>query len=216
MASFFIHYHRDNNYISFLFLLILAISTIMTTFAQTDCQKTLEQYMKQYPASDLCDVYKFCFQDVFGPAHLTIDTAKSIKYIEEELEKSKTLGGPDYEFVGCDGNYVRVNISLVKRSILTASDLALCLSRSADVQNPMSVEDWSYRWHELEEILNNITPRPGHFALDSESIESLLNRGGYTVRHSYSYNSTYNFHYRIIRRDIFEQEILPLLKTKRK
>lgn len=184
--------------------------------AQDPCGERLQDYMKEFPASDLCDVYKFCFQDVFGPAHLSIDSVSAVKSIESELEKSKTLGGPDYQYTGCHGYYVRVNLSLVKKSTLTASQLASCLSRSVDPPYSMSVEEWRYRWGELENILLNMSPSPGHFTLDSESIESLLDRGGYAVHHSYSFNSTYNFHYRIIRRDIFEAEILPLISKPKK
>jgi len=184
--------------------------------AQPDCRKVLQEYMNHYPASDLCDVYKFCFQDIFGPAHLTIDTAQSVRYIQDEIAKSKQLDGPDYEYVGCEGNYVRVNLSLVKRGLLNTAQLASCLARSVEVPHIMTVEEWKYRWNELENILVNMKPSPGHFTLDSESIESLLDRGGYTVHHSYSYNSTYNFHYRIIRRDIFENEILPLISSAKK
>ena len=202
-------------------MLIVAIlgfhfPNIMSQVVNPDsCTKRLQDYMKEFPASDLCDVYKFCFQDVFGPAHLAIDSASAVKSIDGEIEKSKTLGGPDYQYTGCEGNYVRVNLSLVKNRTLTASQLASCLARSVNPPHPMSVEEWKYRWGELETILLNMKPSPGHFALDSESIESLLDRGGYAVHHSYSFNSTYNFHYRIVRRDIFESEILPLI-TKRK
>ena len=181
-----------------------------------DCGETLQRYMKTYPASDLCDVYKFCFQDVFGPAHLSLDTVKNIKNINEEIARFKTLNGPDYEYTGCEGNYVRVNLSLVKRGVLEAHSLADCLSRSSEPPNLMTIEEWKYRWGQLEKTLLHTTPQPGHFALDSESIEALLDRGGYAVHHSYSYNSTYNFHYRIIRRDIFEKEILPLISTVKK
>ena len=68
--------------------------------------------MEEFPASDLCDVYKFCFQDVFGPAHIVesghgvLDSAKCVKNIEEEIAKSKQLGGPEYQYTGCEGNYV--------------------------------------------------------------------------------------------------------------
>lgn len=188
------------------------IPNMMSQVVNPDsCSKRLQDYMKEFPSSDLCDVYKFCFQDVFGPAHLAIDSSSAVKSIEIELEKSKTLGGPDYQYTGCECNYVRVNLSLVKKGILTASLLASCLARSVNPPHPMSVEEWKYRWGELENILFNMKPSPGHFTLDSESIESLLDRGGYAVHHSYSFNSTYNFHYRIIRRDIFESEILPLI-----
>lgn len=209
-----------------LFVVMFAISASINAQSvhapQDDCRKTLQRYMDQFPQSDLCDVYKFCFQDVFGPAHIVesghgvLGSAKCVKNIEEEIAKSKQLGGPDYQYTGCEGNYVRVNLSIVKSGKLTAAQLADCLCRSVEPPYQMSIEEWKYRWSQLEHILVSMKPAPGHFTMDSESIESLLERGGYTVHHSYSFNSTYNFHYRIIRRDVFEKEILPLISNTKK
>lgn len=189
-----------------------AVVTFMgSVSAQENCEKRLQQYMKEFPESDLCDVYKFCFQDVFGPAHLNIDSAAAIKSIEGELAKAKTLGGPDYQYVGCEGNYVRVNLRLVKNGTLSVSKLAGYIARSSQTPVQMTVEEWHYRWDELEEVASKLKPRPGHFSLDSQSLNDLLERGGYAAHHSYAFNSTYNFRYRIVRKDLFEAEILPML-----
>lgn len=194
-------------------IILLSMAFVSQTLAQEDCRKALQRYMKTYPASDLCDVYKFCFQDVFGPEHLTLDSAKAAAYLQGELEKYSTLGGPDYEPTGCKGNYVRVNLRLVRQGKITAEHLLDCLLRSAQGNTPVDLDEWRYRWSEIETLLSAMEPRPNHFALDSDSIEKLLARGGYVVHHSYPYNSTYNFHYRLIRRDIFEQEILPKIEN---
>lgn len=193
-------------------IITMAVSAFLDTVsAQENCEKRLQEYMKGFPESDLCDVYKFCFQDVFGPAHLNIDSAAAIKSIEGELAKAKTLGGPDYQYVGCEGNYVRVNLRLVKNGTLSVSKLAGYIARSSQTPVQMTVEEWHYRWDELEEVASKLNPRPGHFSLDSQSLNDLLERGGYAAHHSYAFNSTYNFRYRIVRKDLFEAEILPML-----
>jgi hypothetical protein len=46
---------------------------------------------------------------------------------------------------------------------------------------------------------------------DKQLIDSVLNRDRYALSHSPEYREAYNPHYRIVRRDIFEQEILPRL-----
>lgn len=196
------------------YLKLILMAVILFPYAvsaQDVCVKRLQQYMKEFPESDLCDVYKFCFQDVFGPAHLNIDSVAAEKNIVGELAKAKTLGGPDYQYVGCEGNYVRVNLRLVKNGTVTASKLAGCLARSSQSPAQMSVEEWRYRWDELEEVASKLSPRPGHFALDRQSLNDLLEKGGYAAHHSYAFNSTYNFRYLIVRKDIFESEILPLI-----
>ena len=198
-------------YLKLIVIMVAVVTFPHTVNAQDDCRKRLQQYMKEFPESDLCDVYKFCFQDVFGPAHLNIDSAAAVKNIEGELAKAKTLGGPDYQYVGCEGNYVRVNLRLVKNGTVAASKLGGCLARSTQPPVQMTVEEWRYRWDELEEEASKLTPRPGHFSLDSQSLNDLLEKGGYAAHHSYTFNSTYNFRYRIVRKDLFEAEILPML-----
>ena len=44
------------------------------------------------------------------------------------------------------------------------------------------------------------------------SIDSLLDAGKYVMHHSKSYGVAYHPHYRIMRRDIFDKEILPYIK----
>lgn len=202
-------------YLKIILTMVVVMSSSGAVKAQDDCRKSLQDYMNEFPQSDLCDVYKFCFQDVFGPAHLSIDSVSALKHIEAEVEKTKIFGGPDYQYTGCEGNYVRVNLKLVKNGELSAAKLVGCLCKSVNPPKPMTIEEWKYRWSQLENILVKMKPAPGHFTLDSESIESLLERGGYTVHHSYSFNSTYNFHYRIVRKDVFEAEILPLFSKKK-
>lgn len=195
-------------------LSILSLSLLISVSAQTACDKTLQDYMNQFPESDLCDVYKFCFQDVFGPMHLSLDSAECIGNIVNELAKAKKLDGPLFQYIGCSGNYVRVNLTLVQSGVLTASQLADCLIRSIANEQAVDFEEWKYDWSQIEESLSKITPRPGHFTLDSDAIWNLLDRGGYVVHHSYPFNHAYNFHYRIIRKEIFEQEIKPLIPAK--
>jgi hypothetical protein len=48
-------------------------------------------------------------------------------------------------------------------------------------------------------------------AEDSAEIEALIQGGDYVMHHSKRFNDYYQPHYRIIERNIFETEILPLL-----
>jgi hypothetical protein len=48
-------------------------------------------------------------------------------------------------------------------------------------------------------------------AEDRAEIEALIQGGDYVMHHSQRFNDYYQPHYRIIERNIFETEILPLL-----
>ena len=52
------------------------------------------------------------------------------------------------------------------------------------------------------------TDLPENFEEDLEMIHSILNKGEYAVHHSDIYNAEYHPHYRIIEKEIFEEEIL--------
>ena len=49
--------------------------------------------LSNYPQSTLQDVYKSCFQDYFGPAHIISNREAARRYIEYELAHS-TLTAP--------------------------------------------------------------------------------------------------------------------------
>lgn len=51
------------------------------------------------------------------------------------------------------------------------------------------------------------------YSSDKVAIDSLLDAGKYVMHHSRAYGVAYHPHYRILRRDIFEKEILPYVKT---
>ena len=47
---------------------------------------------------------------------------------------------------------------------------------------------------------------------DLQEIKSLMDEGHFIIHHSDHFGRVYNPHYRIIAKDIFESEILPLIR----
>ena len=119
---------------------------------------------------------------------------------------------PDYEYAGIEGNYVRVNIKLIKDGKLELGRFVKLLMLSAKQDNPMPLYDGRGQWQRLQTILNNVHPRPNNFESDAQRLQQMFDRGEYVFHHSTRFNQAYAPHYRLIRRDLFEQEILPLLK----
>lgn len=174
-------------------------------------EAVLNAYMKRYPEAHLVDVYKFCFQDVYGPAHLIKDTAACRQAISEELALVDTADKryPLYEYVGIEGNYVRVNLSVIKDGRVPLDTFVNILIAGAKVEKPMPQYDWQGQWMRLQNILRHTSPIPQNFEADAASIADLLRKGRYVAHHSTHFDTTYNPHYRLIRRDIFEKQILP-------
>lgn len=171
-------FSKNNHFRSlrfFFFLPCLLLS--FELMAQSPCRDALIGYAHQYPEAEPRDLYKLCFQDFFGPGHLTIDSVRSSMYIAEEMNAITNDSNTLYEYTLCDSNYVRVNLVVIKNGWVSLPHFVNALIRSVD---------------------KDLTPD---------------NR--YVVHHTTRFNKAYNFHYRIIRRDIFEKEMLPLIKASR-
>ena len=175
--------------------------------------EVLGAYMKKYPEAHLQDVYKSCFQDVYGPGHIIKDSATCARYIVDEMGQTDVsdLRFPDYEPTGVEGNFVRVNLRVLKDGRVPLDLFVRLLMQSADVRQKMPLYDWKGQWDRLQKTLDTITPRPKNFDADAANLRSWLDRGEVMVHHSRHFNESYAPHYRIIRRDLFEKHLLPLI-----
>lgn len=170
--------------------------------------------MGQYPQARLLDIYKSCFQDYMGAEHLVDDVASARGYLERELESIDLddLLPWCYEPCGVHGDYVRVSLRVVKEGKITADALLDAFVRSANVPDRPSVESWAGQWHEILAIIDKMDLEMPYYDEDCAFIEQVLSQGKYAISHSPDYREAYSPHYRIIRRDIFEKELLPRLE----
>lgn len=158
----------------FIIGLMVLMSLMGNVKAQTPCGEALMQYAQRYPAAEATDLYKLVFQDLYGPGHLLTDSLAAVRYISKEVAEMKdTNTFPLYEYTLCDSNFVRVNLILVKRGIISLPELVSAVLRSAK---------------------GLPTPNPK-----------------FVMSHSTAFKASYDPHYRIVRRDIFEREILRLI-----
>ena len=172
--------------------------------------------LQQYLKARLLDIYKSCFQDYMGAEHLVSDTATVQHYLQQELA---TTSADDllpwyWEPCGVYGNYVRVSLRAVHEGIITADDLLNAFIASANSTDHPSVEDWSAQWHTIIKVIDQMNLNLPEYNQDKQGIENVLLQGKYAISHSPDYRNAYAPHYRIIRRDIFEREIKPLLPEK--
>ncbi|MCQ2294324.1 MAG: alpha-N-acetylglucosaminidase [Bacteroidales bacterium] len=175
--------------------------------------KVLGDYMKQFPEAQLQDVYKACFQDVYGPGHIIQDSASCAQYILDELRQMNPESHtyPYYEYIGVENNFVRVNIRVIEEGKVELGRFVQLLMQSAKLPSKLPLYDWRGQWERIEKVVRQVSPQPKNFDEDAALLRSMMDQGQYVVHHSAHFNQTYNPHYRIIRRDLFEKEILPLL-----
>ena len=167
--------------------------------------------------SRLADLYKSCFQDVFGPEHLVEDVQSVMNYLDKELSSMEKQTTPYFELCGLEGNFVRVNLNVIQDSIITKKELADCFIRSSKLINKkISLSEWQKEWRERCNIISNMNLGLKDFKEDSLYIENLIQQGRYAWVHSRFYHDVYKPHYRIIHRDIFFREIFPKILQKQK
>ena len=193
------------------FIVALSLLAPLTVVAKGNAREAVGRIMAEYPEAELQDVYKSFFQDEFGPGHLIGDTAAAANFLRRELA-ADAFPGAQYEKTGAGGNFYRVNLSVVKSGLVPFDKFVSAFVRSANSVKAPTIEHWTEKWHGIRDEIADMNPRPARFEEGSAAIDSLLARGQYAFHHSRAYNRAYQPHYRIISRDIFEAEILPMLR----
>ena len=154
--------------------------------------------MESFPESRLQDLYKSFFQDRFGPGHMIADRQSALDYILSEWASADTLIGPRMESCGWQGNYVRVNLSVLADGLMTAEELTDALMASAKEVREEDIEGWKAEWAEILAIIEKEYPDIPDLQKDKARIDELLSSGQYACHHSAAYNAAYHPHYRII------------------
>lgn len=191
---------------------LLASSCHQKEQAQT-LQGAIERQMDLYPEARLQDIYKSYYQDHFGPGHLITDTAMVRQYLFSELEKNDVSYPIYYEPTGCEGRFVRVFLSAVADSLISAEELLDAFMRSAnEFQEPQT--EWVTEWAEIVRTIRENEIYVEGFEEDEPALTEAA-KNNKAMHHSRAYNAAYFPHYRIVRRDIFEKEILPKLEKRK-
>jgi hypothetical protein len=184
-----------------LFLLLLLMGMASCKPAVVDpvaVREAVSTQLGTFPESRLQDLYKSFFQDRLGPGHIIKDRQSALDYILSELAAADTLMGPAMEPCGWQGNYVRVNLSVVADGQMTADELTDALMASAKEVNEEDIKQWKTEWAEILAIIEREYPDIPDLKEDKARIEEMLALGQYAYHHSDAYNAAYHPHYRII------------------
>lgn len=206
----------------------------------TALEASVAEFLERYPKATLQDVYKNSFQDYFGPAHIMASRESVIAYLERELKKMKLEKVPPlsitlysdttdhtpvagdmsgekeesfqyYTPCGWRHNYYQVSLKMITDGLISVEDFADAFLAGGG-EEPQVTEAWLEEWKLIKKGVKKVAPKLKGFKDDDARITSLIEEGKYVVHHSASFNGAYKPHYRIIRRDIFEAVILPLIK----
>lgn len=188
-------------------LVILCISC--NDNKEKQIRAAVENQLNTYPESTLQDLYKNFFQDRFGPGHIVADTLSAGAYLDSELASLGQTEGADYEPTGYNGNFYRVNLSVVKKGLISRNDFFDAFIRSVSGIQTITPDEWEKEWTEIESVIGAMDLPLADYMQERDSIFSLLRQGKYVMHHSEVFSENYDPHYRIIERKIFLEEILP-------
>lgn len=182
-----------------LLCLLILLTSCKPAFVDSFAVETaVSTQLKHFPESRLQDLYKSFFQDRFGPGHLIADRESALRYILTELEEADTLMGPETELCGWQGNYVRVNLSVISEGQMTADEMVDALMASAKDVTKDDLGRWKTEWAQIEAIIEKNHPNLPDLAEDKAKIKEMLYAGQYACHHSPAYETAYHPHYRII------------------
>ena len=195
-------------------LLVLALACSFSLFGQSNdtiaMRSAIERQLVTYPESTLQDIYKSFYQEHFGPGHIISDTASAQRYLMRELSEMGETSSPYFEPTGSQGDYVRVYLSAIADSLITAEQLLDAFVRSANSWQEPTVR-WLDKWEAIVSIIQANKMGIEGFETDIPLLTEAA-RNSQAVHHSRRYNEAYHPHYRIVERSIFEQELKPTLQ----
>lgn len=197
---------------------LLVLLSVHFSFAQESgvgddkVRAAVGRMLADYPQSALQDIYKSFFQERFGPGHIVADTAIAASCLRRELETMNSAGNLLYEPTGVNGAYYRVSLSVIKKGIVSFDLYFSAFLRSVREVKAVDAEMWKTEWAHIKNVIDTMPLDLPNYAEETAAIEKMLAAGHYAVHHSRLYNEHYSPHYRIIAKDIFEAELLPLIE----
>lgn len=200
----------------FLFIFIFALLTIKSySYSSYKNLSILIKQIENHPKQTLQDVYKSCYQDEYGPGHLIPNETTAINSLLQEINSIEEDYNPItlFEETGLNGNYLRVDLTLIQKEVVPFFVLFRALIISANIGSQKTDDDWSNIWTEIVDEIRNSTLTFENFEEDVVRLDEISKSKDKVVHHSELYENTYHPHYRIIEKSVFEKYIKPFIKN---
>ena len=166
-------------------------------------REAIEKQMATYPESTLQDVYKSFYQNRFGPGHMISDTASARSYLMRELSEVSDASAVYYEPTGSEGRFIRVYLSAVADSLITAEQLLDAFIQSTNkVQEPQT--EWATEWEDIVGVIRKYDLKVNDFEV-LQPVLSEAAQNHQAVHHSQAYREAYHPHYRIVEREVLQK-----------
>ena len=193
--------------------ILIHVFVQIVSLSDMDLTILIEQ-IKNHPNQTLQDVYKSCYQDEYGPGHLIANESSAIKSLYSEINSIENDYDPItlFEQTGLKGNYLRVDLTLIRDGKIPFFVLFRALVFSAKIGGQKTDENWDKIWSEIVEAIKKSDLKFENFEKDLEELDKISKSHDKVVHHSEMYENTYHPHYRIIEKNAFEKFIKPFIK----
>ena len=173
----------------------------------------LREQIKNHPNQTLQDVYKSCYQDEYGPGHLISNESSAINSLYQEINSIEKDYNPKtlIEKTGIYGNYLRVDLTLIRDGIVPFFVLFKALTISAQIGGQKTDKNWDKIWNKIAQAIIDSDIRFENFEEDLERLEKISKSDDKVVHHSDMYEKIYHPHYRIIEKNVFDNVIKPFI-----
>ena len=194
--------------------ILIHVFVQIVSLSDMDLTILIEQ-IKNHPNQTLQDVYKSCYQDEYGPGHLIPNETTAINSLLQEINSIEEDYNPItlFEETGLNGNYLRVDLTLIQKEVVPFFVLFRALIISANIGSQKTDDDWSNIWTEIVDEIRNSTLTFENFEEDVVRLDEISKSKDKVVHHSELYENTYHPHYRIIEKSVFEKYIKPFIKN---
>lgn len=168
-------------------------------------RKYLIGYLKKYPHSKLQDVFKFIYQDIFGPGHLIKSFDDAYNYLKEEcLQLSPSTFDEEALYDEISDQTIRVNL---RPYLQSGYDLKILVeimmeSQSCYISNLKEAEKRFYQHQQIVEELLNLTNNQFE-----EELKKCITNNFKPFSHSKTFHTYYRPHYRIVAKQAFLKHI---------
>ena len=191
-------------------LITLAITAMCLVACATNTEnKRIEEAVNtligKYPEATLQDIYKSFYQERFGPGHMIPNMENARNYLMSEMEQASENSGAYYEPTGSEGKYIRVYLNAVADGKISAEQLLDAFVESANNVEPRS-DKWADQWANIVKVIEE-KQLPVAANDELKQLLKTCSEQDEAVHHSGAYNQAYRPHYRIVERDIFEQQL---------
>ncbi|MHA1988804.1 MAG: hypothetical protein ACW98D_19445 [Promethearchaeota archaeon] len=168
-------------------------------------QKATLEELRLHSKAQLVDIYKFFFQDSFGPGHIISDQKSALTYLQNELQSSMEFDSVLWQQVGYKNRFYRINLILVKDGVIPEEKYFNAFIQSAETFKNPTIKEWREEWNFIFSVINEMKLTIPNYKEDKASLDKMLLAEKVLVRHSDIYRKFYHPHYRIVDKENFEK-----------